>query len=211
MNDDLAQKAVSEALKGSWDKVVDINIEILKKNPNDVEALNRLARAYAETGNIKKAKTVSKKVLSLDPFNKIAQKCITRWKDFNNKENCQYSPASALTFIEEPGRTKIVSLINLGPSALLASLDAGDEVVINPQGHSISILTSDGKYIGRLPDNIGARIKNLIKGGNSYKAIIKSNEPKSLCVFIREIKRSTKQSGIPSFTPDKSDYVPVIN
>jgi hypothetical protein len=207
MGDDLVQKAVSEALKGAWVEAISINLEIIDKNSNDVDALNRLARAYAETGNIQKAKTYSKKVLSIDPFNKIADKCLTKWKELKKDGLCSGCPTITSTFIEEPGKTKVISLINLGPNNLLANLDAGDEVVINPQGHSISILTLDGKYIGRLPDNIGARIKNLIKGGNVYGAVIKSNIPGSVKVFIREVSCSQKQSSIPSFLPDKSDFV----
>lgn len=210
MDDDLVQKAVAEALGGSWIKAIDYNLEIIDKNPDDVDALNRLARAYAETGNMNKAKCYTKKVLLLDPFNKIAQKCTVKWKELNNKNACSSPPTISSTFIEEPGKTKIVSLINLGSNKLLVSLDTGDEVVINPQGHSISILTLDGKYVGRLPDNIGARIKNFIKGGNLYKAIIKSNTPGSVRVFIREIKCSLKQSGIPSFLPDKTDFISTL-
>jgi len=207
MDDDLVLKAVSEALKGAWLEAISINLEILDKYPNDVDALNRLARAYAETGNILKAKSYSKKVLTIDPFNKIAEKCQARWKDLKKEDICSGCPTITSAFIEEQGKTKIISLINLGPNNLLANLDAGDKVVINPQGHSISILTLDGKYIGRLPDNIGARIKNLIKGGNVYEAIIKSIIPSLVKVFIREVKCSTKQLNIPSFLPDKSDFI----
>jgi len=206
MDDDLAQKAIAEALVCGWKKAIELNKQILNKDPENVDALNRLARAYAETGNIKKAKCTSKEVLSIDPFNKIAQKCFLRWKNFKKEGEFFSHPAVASMFIEEPGKTKITPLLNLGSCKLLANLDAGDEVIINPQGQSVSILSPDGKYIGRLPDNIGARIKNLIKGGNIYQAIIKSIDSDTVQVFLREVKCTLKQHGVLSFPPDVKTF-----
>ena len=212
MDDNLTQKAITEALNRHWEEAISANEALLAENPDDVDALNRLAKAYAENGNHRKAIQMSKKVLTLDPFNKIALKCHTKWKDYKKEKYLfPFCPTMPSIFIEEPGKTKIISLLNLGSDSLLTSLDAGDEVKINPQGVSVSILSHDGKYIGRLPDNIGVRMRNLIKGGNTYRAVIKSIEPKEIKVFIREISCSCEQKNIPSFTPDKSDFVAMSN
>src|SRR3989344_8979330 len=83
MNDELAQLAISAAFKGSWKKAIEINKKILKNNARDVEALNRLARGFAETGKKKPAIATSKKVLKIDPVNSIAKKCLTKLKSFS--------------------------------------------------------------------------------------------------------------------------------
>lgn len=207
MNNDLAHKAVSAALDGNWELALSLNNEILESDQEDVDALNRLARAYAELGNTKKASEISQRVLDLDPFNTIASKCLSRWKELGNGKGLRSKCTDPCDFIEEPGKTKILTLINTGPDSLLATLDAGDEVKLNPHGHRISVVTSDGHYIGKLPDDIGAKLKQLIKHGNVYKVLIKSNDKNQLKVFIKEIKVADGLKDIPSFTHEKIDYI----
>ena len=86
MDLDLAQKAVTHALAGHWKEAVKLNNEILKKDPKDVDCLNRLAKAYAETGNIKKAKSITEKVLKIDSFNSIAAKALKKWRGGQNDD-----------------------------------------------------------------------------------------------------------------------------
>jgi hypothetical protein len=90
---------------------------------------------------------------------------------------------------------------------VLAKLDSGDEVNIRPHGHRISITTKSGKYIGKLPDDLSVHLRKLIKYGNEYKALIKSIEPKSVKLFIREVSRTQKLRDIPSFSPEKIEYI----
>lgn len=210
MKDDTVQKAVQKALEGDWEETIKINKSILKKEPKDTEALNRLARAYAETGNYKKAKDTSKKVLKLDPFNSIAQKALDKWKRLKKRETKKKTPTSPEAFLEEPGKTKIVSLLHIGSKNTLAGLDAGDKLKLSPHKHRVSVTTPDGKYVGRLADDLSARLKKLIKYGNKYQVLIKSVELKKVKVFIRETKRSPKLSDTPSFSTEKINYISFI-
>jgi tetratricopeptide (TPR) repeat protein len=210
MDTDLAQRAITAALSGDWKEAIKLNSQLLKDNPEDIEALNRLARAYAESGKISKAKTISQKVLKIDPFNSIATKSLSKWKGLKRVKGENYKPSSAEAFLEEPGRTKLVTLLYPGDSKLLAKLDAGDEVKIVPYAHRVSILSSDGKYIGRLPDDLAARLRRLIKVGNQYKTLVKSVDTKEIKVFIREISRANGYEDTPSFPTEKIDYVSFI-
>ena len=79
MQVDPAQKAVAAALSGNWEDAIRLNEDLIALNPNDIDALNRLAKAYAECGQVELAKKTSNKVLELDPFNPIAQKCVNKW------------------------------------------------------------------------------------------------------------------------------------
>ena len=83
MNEELAQKAIHAALASEWDEAVKINKAILKENSEDIGALNRLARAYAELGKINLAKRTSAKVLRIDSHNKIAIRLSDVWKSLN--------------------------------------------------------------------------------------------------------------------------------
>lgn len=207
MNTDLAQDAIDAALCGSWGKALQLNEEILKENPKDIDALNRLGRAYAELGNVQKARENVTKVLKIDPFNSIAQKALDRWKGVKIGSVPMSGPISSQMFLEEPGKTKIVSLLHLGSQNRMAESNAGDEVKFNCRSHRVSVLSLSGKYIGRLPDDLSARIRKLDNLGYEYKAFIKSVDKTEIKILIRETKRPTKLSDIPSFPAEKLHYI----
>lgn len=207
MDASLAQKAVTYALAGNWKEAVLLNKQILKENPQDVDALNRLARAFSELGNIQIAKKTSEKVLKFDPFNKIAVKALGRWKGIRKIEGTSKSISNPEAFLEEPGKTKLVSLLYLGDSSLISKLDCGDEVKLTPHSHRVNIITQEGKYLGRLPDDLSARLRRLINAGNSYQVLVKSIGPNDVKVFIREVFRGQKSADTSSFPVDKIDYI----
>jgi len=204
MESSLAQKAISYALAGDWQKALEINLEILSLNPEDIDALNRLARCYSETGYAEKAVETTQKALKIDPLNPIAQKCLIKWKSARPDGNHSSPNPSGESFLEESGRTKIVTLINPGDCVVFANLDSGDEVRLSAYAHKVSVVDNGGKYIGCLPDDLAARLRNLIKKGNKYQILIKSIDSKDVTVFIRELEN---KSGVASFPPEKMDYV----
>lgn len=208
MNENLAPKAVKAALDGDWKLAIKYNENILKSDKEDIDALNRLARAYSETGKIKRAIRISKKVIKIDPFNKIACKCIERWNNIkDNLEKISSGTYSPTLFIEEPGKTKIAELINLSSQKTILSLNCADRVSMNLQGHRVSVTTNEGKYIGRLPDDLGKRIKTLSSKGNEYEVLIKSLNPKKVSVFIKQVKTATNMDSEISFPSEKVQYI----
>lgn len=204
---DLAQEAISKALVCQWEEAVKINKQILASDPTDVDALNRLARALAEQGDFKKAREIAQKVLKIDVFNTIATKALRKWKNLQNGEAGSSTPTQVQLFLEEPGKTKIVSLLHLGSTKILANLDSGDEVQLNTHSHRVSVNSADGKYVGRLADDLSARLRKLISYGNEYQVFIKSVNNSDVKVFIRETKRSEKLKDISSFSTEKIDYI----
>jgi tetratricopeptide (TPR) repeat protein len=203
----LAQKAIDSALKGNWKKAKEINKLIVKNDPEDTEALNRLAKAYAELGEINKAKSTAKNVLKIDPFDNIAKKSLKKWIGIVKKDTSNNKKPSKELFLEEPGKTKIVSLMHPGDISVIAQLDSCDELVINTHGHRITLTTHDGKYIGKLADDLSSRLKKLIRYGNEYQVFIKNIEDSNITIFIKEIKRSKKLADIPSFSSEKIEYI----
>lgn len=204
MYDQLARRAILAALAQNWESALETNLLILSEDPNDIDALNRASRAYLELGELDRAIALSKKVLSMDPLNSIADKCLTRCcllkadGVYKNK-NTQSSDV----FLEIPGRTKIVSLVNICESTILAQLDAGDTVQLVPKTRKVTVTTQDDIYIGRLPDDLANRLIYFIKNGNEYDTFIKSVSDADVKVFIRETKRSPILNNIPSFPPKR--------
>ncbi|MBL7036327.1 hypothetical protein ISR94_00575 [Candidatus Microgenomates bacterium] len=208
MDENLAQKAINLALKCEWEKAIEVNEKILKTNKEDVDALNRLARASAEIGKTAAATKCCKKVIKIDPSNAIANKALVKYKKTKiNMKTASDKAAGPSTFLEEPGKTKIVILLNPGDSKFLATLDAGDKMLLNTHSHRVSITTSNGKHIGRLPDDLAARIKTLVSGGNKYEVFVKSVENTTIKVFLKEIERGKDFINTPSFHSEKIEYI----
>lgn len=210
----LATVAIKAALSQEWEESIVINKKILKLDKENTEALNRLARAYSCMQDYQQAQKLYKKVLTIDPFNLIALKNQQKASQFNGKDALSKKPVTIQTngqnngstkinlskiFLDEPGKTKIVALLNLAPPATLASLNCGDQVILNPKNHSVSVLTPEGTYLGAFPDDVAHRILGFIAGGNKYEAYVKSNTVKALSIFVRETLRSTRFSNQPTF------------
>jgi len=208
MDVSLAQKAINLALNGKWEEAVKTNLEILSLSPMDVDSLNRLARCYSELGQIGKAKKTTQKVLDIDPLDSIAQKCLEKWLVVKTGDRQKIGVTSLESFLEEPGKTKIAPLTHLGDTGILACVDSGDEVRLLPHAHRVSVTTSDGKYLGRLHDDLAARLRNLLKNGRKYHVLVKSIDPKKeVSVFIREIEPGNKPGMGPSFSTEKIEYI----
>lgn len=207
MDTSATQKAVTLALSGQWHEAIEANLEILKNSPEDTEALCRLARAYNEIGKVYDARETLQKVIEIEPANSIALKFIEKLKVAGNSGASPSSPIRNESFLEEPGKTKLIKLLNIGEPENIANLDPGEEVKLASYSHRVSLTTLDGKYVGRLPDDVAARLRGLIKDGNKYQVLIKCVSPKEITVFIRETERGTSANGVPSFPPEKIDYV----
>lgn len=196
--DELARDAITHALSGNWEKAVEINQLILREDNQDVDALNRLAKAYSEIGNTKKSKETLNKVLKIDPLNPIAQKALA--KGFVGS----LSKVDPGTFLEEPGKTRLVDLLNLGDKKVTSKLNVGDNLKMICHQHRVSVVTSEGKYVGIFPDDFAARARELIKGGNVYDCIVKTADRDKIAVFVKETEKSEKMKGTISFPMEKA-------
>lgn len=213
MNENLVRKAINLALKCQWKEAIKVNKLMLKEDKLDIEALNRLSRAYFEIGDTKKAISISNKVIKIEPSNKIAIRSIEKCKrniscnDKSKAKNNGEQNIDASVFLEEIGKTKLINLINLGSSAYISKLYSGDEVKLQTHSHRATITSYDNVYLGRLPDDLSARIKLLVKGGNTYKVFIKSICSSEVTIFIREVKRGKGMENTMSFPMDKSESI----
>lgn len=209
----LANAAVNKALAGFWNEAIKLNQQILDQEPNNIEALNRLAQALAQKGKIKEAQKVYYKVLKDDRFNPIAKRNLEKLKKIKKSKTAPLIQ-NPNNFLEEPGKTKVVPLVRLGNLENLLSLNPGQLLVIEPKSKSVSVYSQQKQYVGRLPDDLSLKLSWLIKRGNTYEAFIKRAEKNKVLVFIKEIKRSKINKNYPSFTPtSENTYLPsaVIN
>lgn len=197
--------AIKKALENNWEEAAKINQEIVKANPQDTDALNRLAFSLMKLGKYKKAKEIYKKVIEADKSNPIATKNLKKLESFIKQHvkiaNNLGNPANLQElFIEEPGKTKIIELKNVADKKTLSLLEPGKSVRIVLKRSKCFIQEDPKKYIGMLPDSIGMRLIRFIKGGNLYQAYIRSVDEKNVSIFIKETKRVSRFKTQPSFT-----------
>ncbi|GDX62094.1 hypothetical protein LBMAG33_4040 [Candidatus Levyibacteriota bacterium] len=205
----IKNQAIETALTGNWEKAIALNQELLKDNPQDTEALNRLAFALNAKRETKEAKKIYQQVLEIDMLNKIAIRGLKRISDSWNNEidiNNTYPIITSNLFIEETGKTKVIELIHT-EQKITSSLHIGERVLLSIKRLKIFIHDDKKRYAGTIPDNIGKRLVKLLSGGNIYEAFVKSLENNHITVFIREIKRSDKFLNQPSFINDQKKFV----
>ncbi len=214
----LTQLAIDAATASNWEEAAKINKKIINLSAGDTEALNRLARAQTCAGDVKKAEKTYKKVLSLDPYNLIAKRNlekitkITPLNDSNGHTDGNghinrigVASQNFHNFLYEPGKTKIINLLNLAQPSDLAILDCGQKLELNLKKHGISIADAEGTYLGALPDDLAHKLLAYIAGGNKYEVYVKYATTKSLTVFILEAERASRFTNQPSFL---SSYKP---
>lgn len=194
--------AITAALTARWEDAISANQEILANNPDDTSALNRLGIAFLKTKQPGNAKKEFLKVLALDPFNSIAK---TNLKKASPKYSKDYDNTLLLSnhtfsFIEEPGKSKVIPLTNLGEPNVIATLYTGLEVDLKIAARKVKAATVDGKYIGCLPDDISSHLIRLIRAGYKYQTLIKSADTGNVQVYIKEVKSSKRLRGLPSFS-----------
>lgn len=208
----ITKQAISAALSGNWQEAINLNEQLIDKDHKNIDASNRLGRAYFESGNLTKSKKSFEKTLVIDPYNQIAAKFVKRIEIFrkkgnkenhlralNSKLNTQFSSINYDLFIEEPGKTKLVGLLKVAEPQKLSLLSPGMAVNLVQKNRGISITDYNGEYLGVLPDDLSSHLLRLIKGGNKYQACIKNSKNNALSILIREVFCSAKFKNQPSF------------
>lgn len=196
----LKNQAIQTALSGDWEKAVGLNKTLIKEDPMDIDALNRLAFAFTILGKAKDAKSTYQKVLKIDSLNSLALRNIKKLDGKNSTPNISSGGFNANNiFIEEQGKTKIVELVNIAQPSVINTLRTGQSLILQIKRLKIFVLTQDGKYIGVLPDNIGKRLIKFIKAGSLYDAFVKSAHDHHIIVFLKEVKKVSRFKDQPSF------------
>ncbi len=206
---DLEQEAIRASVSKNWKEAIAINGRIIEIIPDDIPANNRLGIALSMSNENKKATKSFEKVLSIDPHNQIAKNNLHRLKV--NKAGLANPYLQTVSFIEEPGKSKVIPLVSQGEPKIFSGLNIGEPVEISPSKHKVKVCTQKNEFVGYLPDNISHRLLELIKAGYKYKTVMKSINPKAPQVFVQEIHTTKRLKGVPSFPLDEKDHLPSLS
>ena len=196
--------AVALAMQGRWKEAVAANKNLLESFPNDVDAYNRLGRAYMELGEYSLSKEAYGRAIELDPYNVIAEKNLRRLSHLGEATVGAEGGSHKVEpehFIEETGKAGVVNLYHLAPEEILARMVAGDRVYLKIEGSSLIVEDGRGEYLGRVEPRHGQRLIKLMEGGNKYTATIVSSAEEMVTIIIREVYQDPSQAGRLSFPP----------
>jgi len=197
-----SKQAIALAMEGRWREAVMANQDLIENFPNDVNAYNRLGRAYVELGEYSKAGEAYHRAIDLDPYNMIAKKNLARLSRLGEAAVGSQGDAGRVEpqqFVEETGKAGVVSLYRLAPLETLAKMVAGDWVQLKINGSNLVVENARGEYLGQVEARHEQRLIKLMEGGNKYTAAIVSSAEGLVTVIVREVYQDPSQEGHPSF------------
>lgn len=198
----MSQEAINLAMQGRWKEAISVNQTVIENMPADIDAYNRLGKAYMELNEFDKAREAYSRVLEIDPGNGIAQKNLNRLSQLkvsNILVKEERTKAAPHQFIGEAGKSGVVSLYNLAGTEVLAGVTAGDKVNLQVRGQQLIVENEEGAYLGQVEPQHGPRLARLKEKGNKYSAAIISTDDNKVKVIIRETFQSPDLIGHPSF------------
>ena len=200
----LDREAVDLALNGQWERAAEVNRGILELCADDVEAMNRLAKALIELGAYADAKEVLDRVYEIAPYNNITEKNRTRLEQLGNSgstgKHSRKSAGAPQLFIEESGKSGTTVLHCTPERPVSALVSPGDAVNLVRDNNTITAYSADGEYLGQLEPRMGKRLAGLIQGGNTYAAAVIGTNAQGTSVIIRETFRHRSLHNVCSFT-----------
>jgi len=199
-----SKQAIALAMQGRWREAIEVNKSLIESFPSDVDAYNRLGRAYMELGEYTQAREAYQRATELAPYNSIAEKNLRRLSHLMETPASPESDTLRVEpqhFIEEIGKAGVVDLNHLAPPEILARMVASDRVYLKINGSSLAVENGRGEYLGQVVPKHGQRLIKLMEGGNKYTAAILSATEDKVSVIIREVYQHPSQVGRPSFPP----------
>lgn len=201
--DILQQQAVDAAISQQWKQALLLNEKILKLESKNLAATLRLGYAHLHLKNNKEAKKYYQKALRIQPKNHVAIENLERIGVMGVRRSKKTGDDMVIInpnlFLEIPGKTKIVTLVNVGQKKDLAELRIGQEIKLQLKKRKVEARTNNDKYLGCLPDDLSKRLIFFLKVKSKYFAYIKEANLNRVVLFIKEELKGKKVTHFLSF------------
>lgn len=192
----IENQAINAAVNFNWPLAVELNEKLIKLDKKNLSAYLRLGFALSQYQKFPDALKYYKKALKLQPSNNIAKENIERLNVLQSKSTKKSKKTSTYLdpnlFLETPGKTKSVALVNIGQKNILAQLNVGQQVDLKFKKRKVEIRTMENEYIGSLPDDLSRRLLVFLKAKSKYSVFIKEANLSKVIVFIREETKGKK-------------------
>lgn len=198
-----SEQAITLAMKNRWDEAAQVNREILDLFPNEVDAYNRLGKAFTELGRYGEARDAYSQAVKLDPLNGIASKNLQRLGKLAAEGSAAPSPSPVdpRLFIEESGKTTVTQLTDVRRTEATTKLSAGDQLHLERRGNQLGVTDMNGQEVGRIEPKLEQDLVKLLGLGNQYAVFVTAVNDQVVHVIIRETYRSAAMGHRPSFRP----------
>lgn len=198
------EEARRAALEGNWDAAIEINKELIARDPKDSAAYNRLGRAYLESRDYATAYEAYSDALKSDPANLISRRNLQRLEYLRSAKTPEGDPPATefprtLVFIEEVGKTWVDELVNPEPMSELAEIYAGQKLELVPDGERLAVHDAGGRRIGEIEAKTAERVMQLMAGGNVYEVYALGPSAASIRIILREVHHDPALLGQISF------------
>lgn len=215
MNKQLSQlhdQANNAAIAGNFTEAIRLNEEIIVLAPEDVDAYLRLGFAFLQKKELENSKKAYKQALKLEPINQIARNNLDKIKILEKGPNAhlldhsdQDMSLNPNLFLNVLGKTKEITLVNIGQADVLATLKIGQYVELKVKKRRVEVRDNKGEYVGALPDDISKRLIFFLDAGSTFIVYIKAASKNSVDIFIKEEKKGAKVKGYTSFPKNIQD------
>ena len=216
----LDRQAVDLALKGEWERAAQVNRAILELFADDVEVMNRLAKALIEMGSYEEAGSVLDRLVNVAPYNNIARRNRARLEQMRARvktndgavatsRHARRAPfdrprGAPQLFIGESGKSATTLLRQTPRRPSPALVSPGDPVMLRPstssgRHHALNVYADDGQYLGQVDPRLGHRLSRLIEGGNTYAAAVIGVNNEGISIIIHETHRDRSLQHVASF------------
>lgn len=193
----LTKQAISAALKQNWAEAIELNQAIIDKSPQDIEAKNRLGRAYIQLKEFSKAKKLFEDVLKLDPINNVALKNLEVAK--SKKFDTVIIPSNTNSFLKEPGTSEQLKIESSIDATKYSPIEP---LILNIKKKSIDVVIK-GKVVGTIiKEDIVSRVNSAIFQKGKVTAEFLKGKGKDVTIVLK--------STVPVFKVDKLDVRPDI-
>ena len=200
---ELSREAISLALKGEWERAAEVNQAILELYAYDVDAMNRLGKAFTELVRYGEAKEVLDRVVGIAPYNIIAKKNLARLTRLEStpapSRTARKTGGAPHLFIEESGKSGTTVLQKPAARQVVARVSPSDPANLVVEQNAIKVYTRDEEYLGQIEPKLGKRLIGLIHGGNRYDAAVVGVHDMGISIIIRETYRHRSLLGVCSF------------
>jgi tetratricopeptide (TPR) repeat protein len=201
----LFERAIEMSTANRWEEAIATNEQLLQLG-EDADCYNRIGKAYLELGRFEEAEQAYGNTLELNPSNIIARKNLARLQELAQmadggvrKEQRRY--ADPQLFMVETGKTALTTLTNLPSKEVALRLVSGEQVELQYDEKSVSVIDGEGRLIGQFEPLLAQRLIELHKNGegNTYAAAIANLDGNQIKVLIREIFQTPEHRNIVSF------------
>ncbi len=200
---DWSKEAISLALKGEWQRAAEVNQAILALFSDDVDAMNRLGKAFMELNEYGRAREVLAEVVLKAPYNTIAKKNLTRLEQLEDipasGKPVRKTGSVPRLFIAESGKSGTTVLQKPAAPRVLASVAPGEPANLVVEKQAIRVYVRDDEYLGQVEPKLARRLLRLIDGGNRYEAAVIGVNDWGISITIRETYRHPSLHNICSF------------